>query len=346
MDALSSQATVAGYKAVLLAAEHARQVLPDAHDRRRHDPAGEGARARRRRRRACRRSPRRAASGAVVSAFDVRPVVKEQVESLGASFLELDVEGDEGAGGYASSSPRTQHAREQELIARHVAEADAVITTALIPGRPAPVLITEEAVAACGRARSSSTSPPRPAATARDRAGRDGRARRRHDRRPDEPARDDAGPREPDVLAQRPEPSSGSSSRTARSCSTSRTRSSARRCVAHGGKRHEGARAREPGRSSRSITVFVLAVFLGIELISRVPALLHTPLMSGTNAIHGIVLVGAMLDRRLGRLDARADARASSRSSSATINVVGGFLVTDRMLEMFKRRPERPEEPE
>ena len=94
-----------------------------------------------------------------------------------------------------------------------------------------------------------------------------------------------------------------------------------------------------------SITVFVLAVFLGIELISRVPALLHTPLMSGTNAIHGIVLVGAMLI-------------AGSAGSSleqvlalvavvfATINVVGGFLVTDRMLEMFKRRPERPEEPE
>jgi NAD(P) transhydrogenase subunit alpha len=94
-----------------------------------------------------------------------------------------------------------------------------------------------------------------------------------------------------------------------------------------------------------SITVFVLAVFLGIELISRVPALLHTPLMSGTNAIHGIVLVGAMLI-------------AGSAGSSleqvlafvavvfATINVVGGFLVTDRMLEMFKRRPERPDEPE
>jgi NAD(P) transhydrogenase subunit alpha len=86
-----------------------------------------------------------------------------------------------------------------------------------------------------------------------------------------------------------------------------------------------------------SITVFVLAVFIGFEIISKVPTMLHTPLMSGTNAIHGIVLVGAMLI-------------AGSATSTlerilafiavvfATVNVVGGFLVTDRMLEMFKRR--------
>jgi NAD(P) transhydrogenase subunit alpha len=94
-----------------------------------------------------------------------------------------------------------------------------------------------------------------------------------------------------------------------------------------------------------SITVFVLAVFLGIELISRVPALLHTPLMSGTNAIHGIVLVGAMLIA--GSADSSLEqVLAFVAVVFATINVVGGFLVTDRMLEMFKRRPERPEEPE
>ena len=93
------------------------------------------------------------------------------------------------------------------------------------------------------------------------------------------------------------------------------------------------------------LTVFVLSVFLGIELISRVPALLHTPLMSGTNAIHGIVLVGAMLIA--GSADSTLEqALAFVAVVFATINVVGGFLVTDRMLEMFKRRPERPEEPE
>ena len=94
-----------------------------------------------------------------------------------------------------------------------------------------------------------------------------------------------------------------------------------------------------------SITVFVLAVFLGIELISRVPALLHTPLMSGTNAIHGIVLVGAMLIA--GSADSTLEqVLAFVAVVFATVNVVGGFLVTDRMLEMFERKPERREEPE
>jgi H+-translocating NAD(P) transhydrogenase subunit alpha len=75
----------------------------------------------------------------------VRPAGKEQVESRGATFLELDVEGAEGQGGYAVALSDDQHEREQQLIAHHVAESDAVITTALIPGREAPVLITAEA---------------------------------------------------------------------------------------------------------------------------------------------------------------------------------------------------------
>jgi NAD(P) transhydrogenase subunit alpha len=91
-----------------------------------------------------------------------------------------------------------------------------------------------------------------------------------------------------------------------------------------------------------SVTVFVLAVFLGFELISRVPTLLHTPLMSGTNAIHGIVLVGAMLIA--GSADSALEqALAFVAVVFATINVVGGFLVTDRMLEMFKRKPSERE---
>jgi H+-translocating NAD(P) transhydrogenase subunit alpha len=91
-----------------------------------------------------------------------------------------------------------------------------------------------------------------------------------------------------------------------------------------------------------SVTIFVLAAFLGFELISRVPTLLHTPLMSGTNAIHGVVLVGAMLIA--GSADSVLEqALAFVAVVFATINVVGGFLVTDRMLEMFKRRPSEPE---
>jgi len=92
-----------------------------------------------------------------------------------------------------------------------------------------------------------------------------------------------------------------------------------------------------------SITIFALAVFLGFELIGRVPTLLHTPLMSGTNAISGIVLVGALLVAGAAETTLE-EAIAFLAIVFATVNVVGGFLVTDRMLEMFKRKPEEREE--
>ncbi|MBD0290048.1 MAG: NAD(P) transhydrogenase subunit alpha [Thermoleophilia bacterium] len=86
-----------------------------------------------------------------------------------------------------------------------------------------------------------------------------------------------------------------------------------------------------------SITIFALAVFLGFELISRVPTLLHTPLMSGTNAISGIVVVGAILVG--GSSDGLVEqALTFIAIVFATVNVVGGFLVTDRMLHMFRGR--------
>ena len=85
------------------------------------------------------------------------------------------------------------------------------------------------------------------------------------------------------------------------------------------------------------LTILVLAIFLGIEVISKVPTMLHTPLMSGTNAIHGIVLIGAMLIA--GTADSNLEkALAFLGVVLGTINVVGGFVVTDRMLEMFKGR--------
>ena len=92
------------------------------------------------------------------------------------------------------------------------------------------------------------------------------------------------------------------------------------------------------------LTILVLSIFLGVEVISKVPTMLHTPLMSGTNAIHGIVLVGAIL------VAGRADADSLTLVVGvvavvlATANVVGGFVVTDRMLEMFKGRGERKPE--
>ena len=90
-----------------------------------------------------------------------------------------------------------------------------------------------------------------------------------------------------------------------------------------------------------ALTVFTLAILVGIAVISKVPATLHTPLMSGANSIHGIVLVGAMF------IAVAADSPISYLLSFvavafATLNVVGGYVVTDRMLQMFKRKPAAP----
>jgi H+-translocating NAD(P) transhydrogenase subunit alpha len=149
MDALSSQATVSGYKAVLIAADHlpkffpmlmtaAGTVAPAKVFVLGAGVAGLQAIATARR------------LGAVVSAFDTRPVVREQVESLGAMFVELalDVEEGEDARGYARELSEAQYVQQQELVARTVADSDVVITTALIPGRPAPRLVTADGVAA------------------------------------------------------------------------------------------------------------------------------------------------------------------------------------------------------
>ena len=145
MDALSSQATVSGYKAVVLAADRLPKFLPmlvtaagtvvpakvlviGA------GVAGLQAIATARR------------LGAVVSGFDVRPVVKEQVESLGATFLELGVVGKETEGGYARELSEEEQRRQQEELEARIGDFDVVVTTALIPGRPAPKLIPQSAI--------------------------------------------------------------------------------------------------------------------------------------------------------------------------------------------------------
>jgi NAD(P) transhydrogenase subunit alpha len=88
------------------------------------------------------------------------------------------------------------------------------------------------------------------------------------------------------------------------------------------------------------LTVFVLALFVGYEVISKVPAMLHTPLMSGTNAIHGIIIVGAIVVAGADHGDTVTKALGAVAVAFGAINVVGGFLVTDRMLQMFRRRPD------
>src|SRR5437867_2578703 len=146
MDALSSQATVAGYKAVLLAAAALPKFFPMLTTAAGTiapakvfvigaGVAGLQAIATARR------------LGAVVEAFDTRPVVKEQVQSLGAKFLEVDLgETGEGTGGYAKELSEEAHRKEVELLAKAVKDNDIVITTAAIPGRPAPKLITADMV--------------------------------------------------------------------------------------------------------------------------------------------------------------------------------------------------------
>src|SRR5215207_776666 len=89
------------------------------------------------------------------------------------------------------------------------------------------------------------------------------------------------------------------------------------------------------------LTILVLAIFLGIEVISKVPTMLHTPLMSGTNAIHGIVLLGGLIVVGAEGADTLAKIAGTVAVAFGTINIAGGFLVTDRMLEMFKGRGER-----
>jgi H+-translocating NAD(P) transhydrogenase subunit alpha len=147
MDALSSQATVSGYKAALLAADRLPKFFPMLMTAAGTvapakvlvvgaGVAGLQAIATSRR------------LGAVVSGFDVRPIVREQVESLGATFLDLGVTGDETAGGYARELNEEEQQQQQQALEARLPDFDAVITTALVPGRPAPRLIPASAVSA------------------------------------------------------------------------------------------------------------------------------------------------------------------------------------------------------
>jgi NAD(P) transhydrogenase subunit alpha len=146
MDVLSSQATVAGYQAVLLGASRLGRLLPMLTTAAGTIPPGKvfvlgagvaGLQAIATARRL----------GAVVSAFDVRPVVKEQVQSLGATFVEVAQVAAEAAGGYAGTLDVAAHARVLDAVGKHIVDQDLVITTAQIPGKAAPRLITAEMIA-------------------------------------------------------------------------------------------------------------------------------------------------------------------------------------------------------
>jgi len=145
MDALSSQASAAGYKAVLMAAGHLGKFFPMM-----MTAAGTVAPARVLVMGAGVAGLQAIATarrlGAVVSAYDVRPAVKEEVQSLGATFIELPLEAQEGQGGYAREQSEDFLRKQRELIGEHIAKSDVVITTAAVPGRRAPLLVTAEMV--------------------------------------------------------------------------------------------------------------------------------------------------------------------------------------------------------
>lgn len=147
MDALSSQSNVAGYKAVIMGADRLKKMMPLM-----MTAAGTIIPARVLILGAGVAGLQAVATakrlGAVVEAFDTRPAVKEQVESLGGKFLQIELgqENTEDTGGYAKELSEDTHRREMELVTKHAKDADIIITTALIPGKPAPLLITEDAV--------------------------------------------------------------------------------------------------------------------------------------------------------------------------------------------------------
>ena len=202
MDALSSMATIAGYKGVLLAATTLPRMFPmlmtaaGTISPARVFIMGAGV------------AGLQAIStarrlGAKVEAYDVRPAVKEQVQSLGARFVELplDAADAEDKGGYAKAQDESFYKRQREMMLKVVAASDVVITTALIPGKRAPILLTTEMVEAMPPGSVDRRSGGRTRRQLRaDATRRDRRSPRRHDPRPVQPSRARAVSREPDVL--------------------------------------------------------------------------------------------------------------------------------------------------
>jgi NAD(P) transhydrogenase subunit alpha len=323
--------------------------------------------------------------GAVVRAYDVRPEVGEQVESMGARFVRAEGVGDtQRADGYARELTAEEQQRVRELYARECADADIVITTALIPGRPAPRLITAEMVAAmrpgsivvdmaaanggnCELTRPDEVHttdngvkiigytdlPSRLPAQASQLYGtnlvnllrlltpdRDGTPRLDpqdevqraitvvHEGEvwwPPPPVAVSAAPRvAPTPAATEPEVQQPAPRRRASYVAMGLA------AVLFG-----LVASVAPAGFLSHVTVFALAVIVGFYVINNITHALHTPLMSETNAISGIILVGALL--QVGSEDLLVRTLAVLATVVASINIFGGFAVTGRMLKMFRR---------
>ena len=352
MDALTSQANVAGYKAVLVAADNFGRFFPmliTAAGTSRPASvlvlgagvAGLQAMGTARR------------LGAMVTGYDIRPETRDQIESVGARFLKLEsVASAAGEGGYARALTADEQAAQQAELAAQIARFDVVIATAQVPGRRPPLLVTAEAVKGMqagavlvdlaasslggniegsvadqtvmtengARIIGAGNLPaqmPTAASTAYSHnivalAGRADPRRRADDR----PRRRDPGRRGRHPPGQGDPPGGGRLARTARPRRQSMT----------------------TGLMS-DIYLFVLAILVGYEVITKVPSTLHTPLMSASNAIHGIVIIGAVITASQARTNA-GYVLAFVAAFFAGMNVVGGYGLTDRMLQMFRKRPE------
>ena len=292
--------------------------------------------------------------GAVVSAYDLRPAVKEQVQSLGGRFVELPIEAKDAQD--AADTPRRRMKlstqRQRELLAEVVAESDVVITAAVVPGKKSPVLVTAEMVE--GMAPGSvivDLAAERGGNCELTQAGRENRRERRHHHRLFQSGEHRAVSRQPDVRAQ-PHRVSDLLVKDGK-LKLNLEDDIIREHAADSGRRSgEPARARiflvaraggaslkeesMPSDFISNLYVFILAGFVGFEVIKRVSPLLHTPLMSLTNALDAIVVVAAIIIA--GRHETHAFHRFSALIAVAASfsNMVGGFLITDRMLRMFK----------
>ena len=382
MDALSSMANIAGYRAVIEAASfYGRFFTGQMTAAGKVPPAkvmviGAGV--------AGLAAIGAARSlGAIVRAFDTRAEVREQVQSMGAEFLTVSLNEDgSGSGGYAKEMSKEFIAAEMALFALQSKEVDIIITTALIPGKPAPVLITEDMVrsmrqgsvivdmAAEAGGNCSLTQPgqvierhgvtiigyvdlpSRLAPTASQLYGSNlthlladmGGAKSFHIDLEDEVVRGAIVLREGELLW--PPPRKELPKPIER-----KERAPSRPPPAP--KKHEEAGASlgvivaalallllagafAPAAFVGHLTVFVLACFVGWQVVWNVTPALHTPLMSVTNAVSGIILVGGMLQIS-GPIESPVVILSAIAVLIATINIAGGFLVTQRMLKMFQR---------
>jgi len=386
LDALSSMANMAGYRAVIEAAHHfGRGFMGQITAAGKIAPAkvmiiGAGV--------AGLAAIGAARSlGAIVRAFDTRAEVKQQVESLGAEFLELDfIEEGSGSGGYAKQMSPEFIAAEMALFAAQARDVDLIITTALIPGKAAPKLITAEMVRsmrpgsvivdmAAEQGGNCELTEPGQTVTVdgvtmigyTDLASRMATqasqlygTNLRHlltELTPakngeivvnmsDEVIRGVTVVRDGEISwppPPRPAPTvipltpSASATPAASEASHQKERrfGSVALIALVGSGLLLALGAVAPPAFVAHFTVFVLAVFIGYQVVWNVTPALHTPLMSVTNAISGIIVIGALL--QLGTSQYLVSLLAGFAILIATINIAGGFLVTQRMLKMFQR---------